>query len=160
MIQFVDVKQCLGKAIVERRRTLALFIVSTIFIVALDAILMATSKQKYIVELIISILFTVLYLFFLVFYFTVLRKKIMNELNFYSSVDSATLNEMHVELIEFEENKKIYNGIDYFVLKAITINNLTEVEQFYYVPAKFEFKKGSKAILKTFGSVVIEKEDE
>lgn len=156
MIQLVDVKQKLGVALSNRRKTLVLFIISTIFIIGFDAILIATSSANYVVEAILTILFTILYLFFLIFYFTILRKNIINELNFYSDVDKAELNEIRVQLIDFSEETKINNGLEYFVLKAIVKNRLEDVEQLFLVPNKFTFKKNEKAILKTFGRVVIE----
>lgn len=160
MIKLVDVKQHLLNAIMDRRRYLAIFIISTILVLTLDAVLMATSKDSYVLELVFTIILTVIYFVFLIFYFSVLRKRIMSELNFYSAASEGELNTVHVELIEFNEETKINNGIEYYVLKALTLKELKDDECYFYAPKRFEFKKNQKATLKTFGSVIIEVEEE
>lgn len=155
-MKLLDVEEKLSKALINRRRSLILFIVSSIFVVTLDVVLMATSKDSYIVELILTIIFTIAYLLFFVFYFTVLRKEIVNEMNFYSQVKDSELNLSWIIPVKFEDEMKNYDGFDYYVLNAITKNHLNDVEQNYLVPRKFDFKKDKKILVKTYGTVVVE----
>lgn len=156
MIQLVDIKQKFYLASSRRKKSLLLFVISTVAIVILDACLLATSKNNYVLEAIFTIIFTIAYLFFLIFYFTTLRKNIMSELQFYEDANKAELIEVRVSLIEFEKETKINNGLEYFILKAVVKENLEDTERLFLVPSKFTFKKNEKAILKTFGRVVLE----
>ena len=83
MLNLVDIKKGLYGAEIKKRRHFILFILSTLLTIALIVILMITSKQKYILELIFSILFGSIYLIYLVFYFTVIRRSIASELRFF-----------------------------------------------------------------------------
>ena len=80
----------------------------------------------------------------------------MSELQFYEDANKAELIEVRVSLIDYEKETKINNGLEYFVLKAVVKENLEDTERLFLVPSKFTFKKNEKAILKTFGRVVLE----
>lgn len=160
MIQLVDINKGLLVSSYNKRKHLILFIVFTLFIIGFDALLMATSGENYLPDLILTIVFTIAYLIYLVFYFTTLNRSLSNELNFYECASKSDLTTSHIKLIEIENEKKINNGLEYFVVKAIKKNELSDVEVNYLAPIKFDFKKNSNAKIKTFGSVIIEIEEE
>ena len=155
MLNLVDIKKGLGGVEVKKLRHFILFVLSTILTIALVIILMLTSKRSYVVELIFSILISVAYLIYLVFYFTVIRRCLNAEYRFYDGANKAELSEYDVEILSMSEELKDYNGLEYYVLEAKVSENLKDEEKIFYLPAKFSFKKNQKARLYVYGSVVI-----
>ena len=103
MLNLIDIEKGLYGAAYKKRRHFILFILSTMFVVALVILLMLTSKQKYTLELIITILISVAYLLYLVFYFTVIRRVLQAELRFYEGASKAELTEYDVEIQSISE---------------------------------------------------------
>ena len=158
MLNLVDIEKGLYGAAYKKRRHFILFLLSTIFSFALVLILMLTSKQKYVLELIFTILVSVVYLFYAIFYFTVIRRCLQAELRFYEGASKAELSEYDVEIRSISEKVKEYNGLEYYVLEAKVDENLKEEDKIFYVPSKFSFKKNQKAVLYVYGSIVIKVE--
>lgn len=155
MLNLIDIEKGLYGAAYKKRRHFILFILSTMFVVALVILLMLTSKQKYTLELIFTILISVAYLLYLVFYFTVIRRVLQAELRFYEGASKAELSEYDVEIQSISEEIKEHNGLEYYVLEARVDENLKEEDKIFYVPTKFSFKKNQKATIQVYGSVVI-----
>ena len=155
MLNLVDIEKGLYGAAYKKRRHFILFLLSTIFAFALVLILMLTSKQKYVLELIFTIFVSVVYLFYAIFYFTVIRRCLQAELRFYEGASKAELSEYDVEIQSISEKVKEYNGLEYYVLEAKVDENLKEEDKIFYVPSKFSFKKNQKAVLYVYGSIVI-----
>jgi len=155
MLNLVDIKKGLYGAEIKKRRHFILFILSTLLTIALIVILMISSKQKYILELIFSILFGSIYLIYLVFYFTVIRRCIASELRFFEGASKNELTEYDVEILSISSELKEYNGLEYYVLEAKVNENLKDEDKFFYLPSTFSFKKNQKATLYVYGSIVI-----
>ena len=155
MHNLIDIKKGLYGVIYKKRRHFILFVLSTMFAVALILLLMLTSKQKYTLELIFTILISIAYLVYLVFYFTVIRRVLQAELRFYEGASKAELSEYDVEIHCISEEIKEHNGLEYYVLEAKVDENLKEEDKIFYVPTKFSFKKNQKATIQVYGSVVI-----
>ena len=155
MLNLVDIKKGLYGAEIKKRRHFILFILSTLLTIGLIILLMLTSKQKYVLELIFSILIGAVYLVYLVFYFTVIRRCIATELRFFEGANKNEFSEYDVEILSMSDELKEYNGLEYYVLEAKVIENLKDEDKFFYLPSKFSFKKNQKATLQVYGSVVI-----
>ena len=155
MLNLIDIEKGLYGAAYKSRRHFILFILSTMFAFALVILLMLTSKQKYILELIFTILISVSYLIYLVFYFTVIRRVLHADMRFFEGASKAELSEYDVEIQSISEEIKIYNGREYYVLEAKVDEYLKEEDKIFYVPTKFSFKKNQKAKIQVYGSVVI-----
>ena len=155
MLNLIDIEKGLYGVSYKKRRHFILFILSTMFAVALVILLMLTSKQKYTLELIFTILISIAYLLYLVFYFTVIRRVLQAELRFYEGASKAELSEYDVEIHSISEEIKEHNGLEYYVLEARVDENLKEEDKIFYVPTKFSFKKNQKATIQVYGSVVI-----
>ena len=155
MLNLVDIEKGLYGAAYKKRRQFILFLLSTLLTFALVIILMLTSKQKYILELIFTILVSVAYLIYAVFYFTVIRRCLQAEHKFYEGASKAELSEYDVEIQTISEKVKEYNGLEYYVLDAKVDENLKEEDKIFYVPNRFSFKNNQKAVLHVYGSVVI-----
>ena len=158
MLNLVDLEKGLYGAASKSRRHFILFILSTLFSVSLIAILMITSTNKYVLELIFSILIAIFYLIYCLFYFTVIRRCLKDDLRFFEGASQAELSEYDVELGSISKEVKEYNGREYYVLEAKVIENLKEEEKIFYLPKTFSFKKNQKAILYVYGSIVIKAE--
>ncbi len=151
----MDIEKGLYGAAYKKRRHFILFILSTMIAFALVILLMLTSKQKYVLELIFTILISVAYLVYLVFYFTVIRRVLIADIRFFEGASKAELSEYDVEILSISENIKEYNGREYYVLEARVDENLKEEDKIFYLPSKFSFKKNQKASIQVYGSVVI-----
>ena len=155
MLNLIDIEKGLYGVSYKKRRHFILFVLSTMFAVALVILLMLTSKQNYTLELIFTILISIAYLLYLVFYFTVIRRVLQAELRFYEGASKAELSEYDVEIQCISEEIKEHNGLEYYVLEAKVDENLKEEDKIFYVPTKFSFKKNQKATIQVYGSVVI-----
>jgi hypothetical protein len=155
MLNLVDIEKGLYGAEYKKRRHFILFILSTILTFALIILLMLTSKQKYILELIFTILVSVFYLIYAVFYFTVIRRVLKADVRFFEGASKVELSEYDVEIHSISENIKEYNGREYYVLEAKVDENLKEEDKIFYLPSKFSFKKNQKARIQVYGSIVI-----
>ena len=158
MLNLVDIKKGLYGTEIKKRRHFILFILSTLLSIALIILLMITSKQKYVLELIFTILIGIAYLIYLVFYFTVIRRCIAAELRFFEGASKNELSEYDVEIISMSDDLKEYNGLEYYVLEAKVIENLKDEDKKFYLPSKITFKKHQKATLYVYGSVVVNME--
>lgn len=158
MIELVDIKKGLGNAALIKRRHFIIFFLATIFAITLVAILMITSGEKYVLELIFSLLISIAYLLYLVFFFSVIRVKVNNELRFYDGASKVELNKIECKLTKILEDKKENNGLEYYVLEASVIQKFNEDSKNFLITKKFNFKENQKAILYTYGSVVIKVE--
>lgn len=155
MLNLVDIKKGLYGAAYKKRRHFILFILSTLLTIALVIILMITSKRPYVIELIFTVLVSVIYLIYVVFYFTVIRRCLQADLRFFEGASKAELSKYDVEITSLSEEVKEYNGREYYVLEAKVDENLKEEDKIFYVPTRFTFKDKQKAKLEVFGSIVI-----
>ena len=155
MLNLVDIKKGLYDAERRKLRHFLLFLFSTILTIALVIVLMLTSKLNYVVELIFTILVSVIYLIYLVFYFTVIRRVISNDLRFFEGAAKSELSENDVEILSMSKETKEYNGREYYVLEAKVDENLKDDVKNFYLPEQFSFKNKQKARLYVYGSIVI-----
>ena len=155
MLNLVDIKKGLYGAETKKLRHFLLFLFSTIITIVLIIILMITSKQKYVVELIFSIIIGIAYLVYLIFYFSVIRRVIAADLRFFEGANKAELAEYDVEMISMSDEAVVYNGREYYVLEAKVEENLEDIVKKFYLPSTFSYKKNQKARLFVYGSVVI-----
>ena len=155
MLNLVDIEKGLYGVSYKKRRHFILFLLSSVLTIALVVILMMTSKQKYVLELIFTILVSVVYLIYLVFYFTVIRRVLQAELRFYEGASKSELTKYDIEIQSISEKVKEYNGLEYYVLEARVDENLKEEDKIFYVSKQFSFKKNQKATIQVYGSVVI-----
>ena len=155
MLNLVDIEKGLYGAGYKKRRHFIIFILSTILTISLVVLLMLTSKEKYILELIFTILFSVIYLLYVVFYFTVIRRVINADLRFFEGAKKAELSEYDVEIQRISEKVKEYNGREYYVVEAKVFENLREEDKIFYAPKTFTFKQNQKATFQAFGSIIV-----
>ena len=155
MLNLVDIKKGLYGAALKKRRHFLLFFVSTLLTITLVLVLMLTSKSNYTLELIFTILISVIYLIYLVFYFTVIRRVIYADVRFFEGLSKAELSEYDVEILSMSDEIKEYNGREYHLLEAKVFENLKEEVKNFYLPSKFAYKKNQKAHFYVYGSVVI-----
>ena len=158
MLNLVDVKKGLYEAAFRKRRHFILFLIATILTLTVEIILMVTSKNNYVVELIFSILFGVAYFIYLVFYLTVIKRCLNAEYRFYEGASKGEHSEVFCTLTSISRELKEHNGIEYYVLEARVDENLKEEDKIFFVPKRFEFKKNQKAVIYVYGSVVIDVE--
>ena len=155
MLNLVDIEKGLYGAEIKKRRHFILFLISTFLIIFIDVILMLTSKDNYIVELVLTIIFSAAYFVYLVFYFTVIKRCLNAELRFFEGVKKSELSEVYCEAQSISDDVKEYNGLEYYVVEAIVDENLKKEDKIFYAPQKFKFKKNEKLIFHTFGSIII-----
>ena len=155
MLNLVDIKNGLYGAERRKLRHFLLFLFATFVALTLVLVLMLTSGQNYVLELIFTILISIAYLIYLIYYFTVIRRCISAELRLFEGASKTELSEENVELISLSDEVKEYNGLEYYVLEAKVKENLKDEVKIFYVPKRFEFKNKQKAMLFTYGSIVI-----
>ena len=155
MLNLVDIKNGLYGAERRKLRHFLLFLFTTFLTITLVIVLMLTSKLNYIVELIFTILISVIYLIYLVFYFTVIRRVITADLRFFEGASKSELSEYDVEILSMSKEIKEYNGREYYVLEAKVDENLKDEVKNFYLPEQFAYKNKQKARLYVYGSIVI-----
>ena len=158
MLNLVDVEKGLYEAAYKKRRHVILFLITTILTLVLEVILMLTSKNQYVIELIFSILFGTSYFVYLVFYFSVIKRCLNAELRFFEGANKGERSEVFCSLTSLSKEVKEHNGREYYVLEAKVDDGLKEEDRIFFVPKKFSFKDNQKAVLYVFGSVVIDVE--
>lgn len=155
MINNVDINNGLIEAISKRKKNLWIFVCASILVIVGISLLMLKSKEKYALNLILSILLAIPYLLYLVFYFTVLRRRLLDEYRFYNGASNASLNDEKCQIIQYEDQSKISNGLEYFVLRVKVIGALSDTEKNYLVTNKFEFDKNAIYKVNLYGTVLI-----
>lgn len=155
MTFLIDIDDKFNEISYLKKKHKLLFICASILIVIFDGILLSTSKENYILNMIFSIILTIAYFFYLIFYFSILRIKIFDEYRLFSSLEKKVFCEDKCEFIEYEDKKEISNGIEYFVLNMNVLNNLENVVKKFYVLEKFPFKKNKKYQINYFGKVIV-----
>lgn len=155
MLNLVDIKKGLYGVEIKKRRHFLLFLFSTIIAITLVIVLMLTSKQNYILELIFTILISIAYLIYLIFYFTIIRRVLSADLRFFEGAGKNEQSEYDVEILSMSDEIKEYNGREYYLLEAKVNENLKDEVKNFYLPSKFAFKKNQKARLYVYGSIVI-----
>ena len=158
MLNLVDLEKGLYGASLKKRRHFILFLLFSVIAIALVVILMVTSTEKYALELVFTILISIAYLIYIIFYFSVIHRCLTAELRFYEGASKVELSEYDVEILSISEKVKEYNGLEYFVLEAKVNENLKDEDKIFYVPRTFSFKKNQKAVLYVYGSIVIKVE--
>lgn len=155
MLNLVGIKKGLYGAEQRKLRHFLLFLFSTILTIILIVVLMFTSKTNYILELVFTIIVSIAYLIYLIFYFTVIRRVINADLRFFDGASKAELSEYDVEILSMSKEIKEYNGREYYLLEARVNENLKDEVKKFYIPSQFSFKKNQKATLYVYGTVVI-----
>ncbi len=158
MLNLVDIKEGLYGVEIKKRRHFLLFLFSTILTITLVVVLMLTSKSRYILELVFTILISIAYLIYLIFYFTVIRRVLSADLRFFEGANKNEHSEYDVEIVSMSDEIKEYNDREYYLLEAKVFENLTEEVKNFYLPAKFSYKENQKARLHVYGSIVIQVE--
>lgn len=159
MQEFINVKEEYLKASQIRTRHLLLFILATVLTLILVPTLMLTSKEKYLVNLIFTILISALYLVYLVFYLTVLRKSVVTNLHFYEGASTYELSELYVVIGDYLSETKSFNGNDYFLLEVQTVNGVDLHNKNLLINTdKIAFKKGEIVKATIYSGVVIKME--
>lgn len=158
MLNLIDLDKGLLDASLKKRRHFILFLISSIVAIVSIFLLIFFSDEHYVFELILTILISIAYLFYLVFYFSVIRRCIGAELRLYEGAKKAEFHEINCELISLGDEIKEYNNLEYYVLEAKEIENLREENKIFYAAKKFSFKKNQKAKLIVYGSIIIDVE--
>lgn len=159
MVQLVDSKNGLNQAYYNKRKHKIVFFCLTVLAILIVSVIMVTSTDKYIVNLIFSILITACYLMYLVFYFTVLKRRVNAEFNFYNDLSKVALSEAKIKFLNYEKNTKESNQIEYFVINANVPNQYGDEDKFFLIKEKVDFKEGKTYKVKLFGSVIISMEE-
>jgi len=155
MIELIDINTGLNNAIRRRRNDILLFSVLTMLICLLVTVLMLTSKEKYFINLIFTLIGSIAYCFYLVFYFSIIRKRDVDEYHFYDVASKASFEQIDVIVNSVEKKTIIRDGIEFYVLNAKVIGNLEDVVKTFHLLVNVELKEGSKATLKVFGQTVV-----
>jgi len=158
MLNFVDVEKGLLDASYKKRRHFILFLFVTILAIGLVLLFLLISDERYAFELVMCVFISIAYLFYLIFYFSIIQRCFNNELRLYEGAKNATFSNVDCEIISLSDEIKEYNGLEYYVLEAKVEENLKEENKIFYVNKKFDFKKNQKAKMKVYGSIVISME--
>ena len=116
MTNLIDVDNKFNEICYSKRKHKWLFISATILTILLIVVLMSTSKSNYIFNMIFTIIISIVYLLYLVFYFSVLRAKITDEIRLFSNLNKKQYNQEKCKFLSYENKKEINNGIEFFVL--------------------------------------------
>ncbi len=139
----------------QLKRTKNIFVVCTVVFLIVAIANMVTANYDYFVNLLLNVLFTVIYGFYAVYYFTALLPYRKAKCQFFSDWDNGVVNDEFVEIIDQKLLSVTKNRLHYYEINAIvTINGKPTQRQLlltYNEPLPI-----GKLFIKSFSNVVIE----
>lgn len=135
---------------------------SSIFtlVIVSDVLMITLTKENYVPFLIISIIITILFVWFAFFFFTNTYKDINGRYRYFQGYEKGLKSE---DLIIFEKLDKemVYlNGVYVYPIKVSFLSNLDEPEEktIYTFSSDLHFKRGDKLSIKTYQRILVSAE--
>ena len=140
------------------RLSLLFALVLTLVLVG-DVLLVALSGEEYIAQLIISIVITILFSWFAIYFFTNIYSDINNRYRYFRGYEAGLKPTEEVEYLRQSDELCYINGVYVYPLYVRYSQGLTKVDKVIFTFAKkLNFKEGDKLTITTYQRILIEAE--
>lgn len=125
-----------------------------------DTLLVLLSKENYTPYLIISIVISILFSWFAIYFFTNIYKDINSRYRYFQGYARGQQSEDEVIYEKLGKELELVNGLYVYPLKVKFISNLNEPEEktIYSFSEDLHFKRGDKLTIKTYQRILISAE--
>ena len=149
-----------GYQISKKNILLLSLLFSLIFTVVLvtDVLLVVLSPENYIVCLIISIVITILFAWFAIYFFYNIYSDVNNEYRFYRGYESGLKEIGEVIYIKQEDELTYINGLYAYPVHVSYIDGLDKTDKVIYAIKKLDYQKGDKLSVITYRRILTKAE--
>ena len=149
-----------GYQVSKKHFLLLSLLFSLIFTVVLisDVLLVVLSNDNYIVALIISIVITVLFAWFAIYFFYNIYADVNNEYRFYKGYESGLKEIGEVIYINQDTELTYINGLYAYPVHVAYINGLEKTDKVIYTIEKLDYRQGDKLSIITYRRILVKVE--
>lgn len=136
------------------RLSLLFSLILTITIIS-DVLLIVFAKEEYIINLIISIIITIAFLWFAIFFISMIYKDVNDRYRYFRGYDSGLKAIDDVIFIEKEDELTYVNGLYVYLVRVRFNEGLKSQDKIIYTLNKdLDFKKGDKLTITTYQRIL------
>ena len=140
------------------RYSLLVALILTLVLIA-DVLLVILAKENYSVNFIIAAVITVLFSWFMIFFFTNIFKDINAKYRFYRGYESGLKPAEEVEFIKKEETLSYINGLYVYPLYLRFFDGLVAKEKVIYtLDNSLKYQEGDKLTIPTYQRILMKAE--
>ena len=149
-----------GYQVSKKHFLLLSLLFSLIFTVVLisDVLLVVLSNENYIVALIISIVITILFAWFAIYFFYNIYSDVNNEYRFYKGYESGLKEIGEVIYINQDTELTYINGLYAYPVHVAYINGLEKTNKVIYTIEKLDYRQGDKLSIITYRRILVKAE--
>ena len=130
----------------------------TITLIA-DTLLIVFSKENYLINFIFATLITILFCWFMIFFFSSIYREVNNRYRYYKNYGSGVKEEGEVKFIAQNHELTYVNGLYVYPVKVKYVSSLSEEEKIIYtINDKLDFQEGDKLTISTYQRIIIKAE--
>lgn len=124
-----------------------------------DVLLIALANEEYLLNLIISIVITILFVWFTIFYFFNIYNKVNARYRYFKGYNSGIPSTDEIVFLKKSDELCYMNGLYVYPLIVRYVTNLTEQEKIIYSTSNnWDLETGDKLTVTTYQRIVIKAE--
>ena len=140
------------------RYSLAFSLLLTAVIIG-DVLLVALAKEDYLINLIISIIITVLFIWFAIYFFSNIYNEVNAKYRYFKGYDSGIQSTDEVMFIKKSDELSYINGLYVYPIAVRFLSNLEEKDKIIYTLDKdLDLLAGDKLTITTYQRILIKAE--
>ena len=152
----VDVSYELKKVQSKFFRISLLFSIILTIIITSDVLLILLAKEDYLVNLIIAITITILFIWFTIYFFFNIYSDVNNKYRFYKGYDLGIHPVEEVEYLSQNNELTYMNGLYVYPLRVRYHDGINEVDKtIYTLLENLGYKEGDKLTITTYQRILI-----
>lgn len=159
MIFSLDIKTNFINAKNKMVKNVFIFALLLSITIIADTLLITYSTNEYLINLIFTVLISILFSFYVIFDLTIIYPKLNNELRFFKGYFSGEKNSDIVFVNSFSESKTIMNGLESYKVNITVVDGLLKEEKSIFVFSKFNFSKNKKYKIETYQRIITKIEE-
>ena len=155
----VDVNKEYQKAKSNFLRYSLLFSLIFSLVLVTDALLILFAGEDYQINLLITIIISILFLWFAIFFFTNIYQDINNRYRYFKGYDSGIKPTDEVIFLASSDELAYVNGLYVYPLMVKYVSNLEEVEKIIYsFDKEINYEQGDKLTITTYQRIILKME--
>ena len=123
-----------------------------------DVLLVALANENYLVNLIISIIITISFTWFAIYFFYNIYGDVNNEYRFYKGYESGLKEIGEVIYINQDTELTYINGLYAYPVHVAYINGLEKTNKVIYTIEKLDYRQGDKLSIITYRRILVKAE--
>ena len=133
-----------------------LFSITFTLVLVADVLFVVFSKEDYIPFLIISIVISILFAWFAIFFFSSIYGDINSRYRYFQGYESGLKSEDEVVFIAVRDTLERVNGVYVYPMYVTYVTNLDRQDKIIYTFKKeLPFRKGDKLTIKTYQRILL-----